>query len=51
MIRIALATPFILTGKAVTTIGYHVAGAAHLNPHERTRTPRTSPPLRFRDTL
>lgn len=36
MIRILAATPFIISGKIVTTIGYAIAGADHLNPHRRS---------------
>jgi hypothetical protein len=47
MIRILTATPLILTGQAITSIGYRLAGAEHLNPHKRN----TTRPLRFRETL
>lgn len=35
MIRILTASPLILTGQAITSIGYRLAGAQHLNPHNR----------------
>jgi hypothetical protein len=47
MIRILTATPLILTGQAITSIAYRLAGAPHLNPHKRD----TIQPLRFRETL
>lgn len=36
MIRIILAAPLIVTGQTISTIGYALAGAAHLNPHRRS---------------
>lgn len=35
MSRIALGAPWIIAGEIVTTIGYRIAGANHLNPHRR----------------
>lgn len=35
MLRIALGAPLIIVGEVVTTIGYALAGARHLNPHRR----------------
>lgn len=36
MIRILVSIPLILGGRAITNVGYAVAGATHLNPHRRT---------------
>lgn len=33
--RILLSIPLILTGQVISSIGYRVAGAVHLNPHRR----------------
>jgi len=35
MIRILASMPVILTGQAITSIGYRIAGATHLNPFRR----------------
>lgn len=35
MIRILVATPVILTGKALTHLGYRIADARHLDPWNR----------------
>lgn len=35
MIRIALGAPLIIAGQTITTLGYRIAGAVHLNPHRR----------------
>ena len=35
MIRILAGAPLIIVGEVVTTIGYAIAGATHLNPHRR----------------
>lgn len=33
--RILASIPLILGGQVITTLGYRVAGARHLNPHTR----------------
>jgi len=35
-VRIVASIPLILAGQAITSIGYRIAGAAHLNPFRRT---------------
>lgn len=35
MIRILAGAPLIIVGEVVTSIGYALAGARHLNPHRR----------------
>jgi len=35
VIRILAGAPLIIVGEVVTTIGYRLAGAPHLNPHTR----------------
>lgn len=35
MIRVLAGIPLILSGQIITTLGYRVAGARHLNPHNR----------------
>jgi hypothetical protein len=39
VIRILIATPIILTGKALTHLGYRVAEASHLDPWKRVHHP------------
>ncbi len=36
MIRLLVAAPVIVAGEVLTTIGFAIAGASHLNPHRRT---------------
>lgn len=35
MIRALIAAPWLIAGETLTTIGFHIAGARHLNPHRR----------------
>lgn len=34
--RVLVSIPLILAGKAITDLGYIIAGANHLNPHRRS---------------
>ena len=37
MIRIVLAAPALIAGRALTSIGYAIADARHLDPHARPK--------------
>jgi hypothetical protein len=39
--RILASIPLILAGQAISTLGYRVAGARHLNPHTRSSYPQS----------
>ena len=43
MIRILASMPLILTGKALTHLGYRIADATHLDPWKRVYHHRRTP--------